>query len=102
MKKLYSAENRLLVFHIKNLLDAEGVDTQLKNEFAGGGVGDIAPLDTWLELWVSDNEFAAAGLKLKHIVHGLENPSSKTIQCKHCAETSDAHFKVCWNCGKSL
>lgn len=102
MKKLYSAENRLLVFHIKNLLEAEGVSTELKNEFAGGGIGDIAPLDTWIELWVDDESFDDAGNKLNGIINGLENPSKKTIVCKHCAEESDGHFKVCWNCGESL
>lgn len=102
MKKLYSAENRLLVFHIKNLLEAEGVKVQLKNEFAGGGIGDLAPLDTWIELWVDDDEMDDAGHKLNHIIHGLENPSKKTVICKHCSEESDAHFKVCWNCGESL
>ncbi len=102
MKNLYSAENRLLVFHIKNLLDAEGVNTQVKNEFASGGVGDLAPLDTWIELWVEDDEFDAAGVKLKHIIYGLENPSKKQVTCSACSEISDAHFKVCWNCGKVL
>jgi len=102
LKKLYSAENRLLVFHIKNLLEAEDVETQLKNEFAGGGVGDLAPLDTWLELWVTDESFASAGNKLKAIIYGLEHPSKKTLTCSSCAEVSDAHFKVCWNCGASL
>lgn len=102
MKKLYSAENRLLVFHIKNLLEAEGVETQLKNEFASGGVGDLAPLDTWIELWVDEDSFDDAGLKLKGIIHGLENPSKKIIVCSSCSEESDAHFKVCWNCGCSL
>jgi len=102
LKKLYSAENRLLVFHIKNLLEAEGVETQLKNEFANGGVGDLAPLDTWIELWVEDKDFEASGTKLKDIIDGLENPSKETITCSSCAETSDGHFKVCWNCGESF
>lgn len=102
MKKLYTAENRLLVFHIKNLLAAEGVETQLKNEFAGGGIGDIAPLDTWIELWVEDENFDGAESKLKAIIYGLKNPSKKIVICSSCSEQSAAHFKVCWNCGKSL
>ncbi len=90
------------MFHIKNLLEAESVDTQLKNEYANGGVGDIAPLETWVELWVDDEDFDSAGIKLKEIIHGLEHPSDKTVTCASCKEISDAHFKMCWNCGRSL
>ncbi len=102
MKKLYSAENRLLVFHIKNLLDAERIHTQIKNEFANGGVGDIAPLDTWIELWVDDDEFEVAGKKLKYIINGLEKTGNKQVICSACNEVSDAHFKMCWHCGALL
>lgn len=101
MKKIFSSENRLFVFHVKNLLEVEGLDVQLKNEFAGGGVGDLAPLDTWLELWVDDSQSAVAEQSIERILSGQQDNVAE-IECPNCHELNDNHFKICWNCGHEL
>lgn len=52
MKKVFTHENRLIVFNLKNLLQEQGIECLVKNEFASGGVGDLSPFETWPELWV--------------------------------------------------
>ena len=55
MKQVYTHENRLLVSNARNILEAEGVELQVRNEYAAGAAGDLAPLDAWMELWVVNN-----------------------------------------------
>lgn len=102
MKKLYSAENRLIAFNIKNLLEAENVECQVKNEFANGGVGDIAPIDTWVELWVDDELIQTAEKHLETILTQMKEVSSVEVECSNCHEINQIQFKICWNCQKPI
>jgi hypothetical protein len=100
MKKLFTHENRIIVFNLKNVLQAEGIETVVVNEFAAGGAGDLATFDTWPELWVEDNgklEQAQA------IIQGiLDSRASSDWVCRTCLEQNDASFQFCWNCGQTL
>ena len=42
MKKVFTHENRMIVYNMNNLLQGEGIETVMKNEFSGGGV-DVLP-----------------------------------------------------------
>ena len=96
MQKVFTHENRLIVFHFKNILNDEGIDCQIKNEFAAGGAGDLAPFDTWPELWVSDNDKIRA---LDIILQQDEKtPPGKDWLCQSCGEINDSNFQVCWQC----
>jgi len=100
MKKLYTHENRMIVFNLKNVLQAEGIETVVVNEFAAGGAGDLATFDTWPELWVEDDgklEQAQA------IIQGiLTRGATSDWFCRACQEQNDASFQFCWNCGQTL
>lgn len=96
MQKVFTHENRLIVFHMKNILQDEGIECLIKNEFASGGVGDLAPFETWPELWVNESENKRA---LDIIQENLSRaPSGKEWICDQCGETNDFNFQVCWQC----
>lgn len=99
MKKVFSHENRLIVFNIKNLLEEQGIECIVKNEFAGGGVGDLSPFETWPELWVMDEaDYSSA----KDVVEQLQQGAGADILCPHCGEENGRHFQICWHCGGCL
>ena len=52
MKLVYTNENPFLVSNAKNLIEAEGIGTFLKNEFAQGAVGETSAFDAWPEVWI--------------------------------------------------
>jgi len=96
MKLVYTHENRFLVFNIQNIIESHRIDTFLKNEFIAGAAGDIAPHETWPELWVkNDNDYDLAMLLIKDT---LEQKNDKTWLCRHCHETNNSSFDFCWNC----
>ena len=39
MKKVFTHENRMIVYNMKNLLQGEGIELVMKNEFTGWGIG---------------------------------------------------------------
>jgi hypothetical protein len=100
MKKLYTHENRMIVFNLKNVLRAEGIETIVVNEFAAGGAGDLATFDTWPELWVEDDDKLE---QAQAIVQGiLTSRTANDWICRVCQEPNDASFQYCWNCGQAV
>lgn len=97
MKLVYTQANRLLVNNAHNILVDEGYNVVLKNEFAGGAAGDLSPFDTWLELWVADEDFARARNLLQS---RLTDSNLPDWTCPNCRETNSASFELCWNCGQ--
>lgn len=86
----------MIVFHVKNLLQGQGIDSLLKNEFASGGVGDLSPFETWPEIWVDDEQFAEAQRFID--LQSLQEVSGSEWICPDCGELNDGNFMICWNC----
>ncbi|MCW8828501.1 MAG: DUF2007 domain-containing protein [Gammaproteobacteria bacterium] len=95
---LYTTSNTLLVNHVRNLLEAEGITVRMKNEFLGGGAGELPPTEAWPELWVAEADYPAA----KRVVDELgQEHSLPAWRCPACGESIEGQFSACWNCGAS-
>ena len=98
MKKVFTHENRMIVFNMKNLLQAQGIATVVVNEFAAGGAGELPAFDTWPELRVDDDaRFTRAQAVLRSI---LDDSNGQSWFCRACQEENDAAFRICWNCSR--
>lgn len=98
MQMIYTHENRYLVLNLKNVLENAGIEVMLKNEFAGGGAGELAPIETWLELWlVNDGDYD----KARALIADIGEPQGKDWLCPNCGEHNGAAFEVCWQCGQA-
>lgn len=100
MKKIFSHENRMIVFNMKNLLQADGIETVVVNEFAAGGVGDLATFDTWPELWLEDESRLAEAEAILRDVQ--TNSGGRSWFCRQCQEQNEAAFQICWKCGRAF
>ncbi len=99
MQKLFTHENRLIVYNIRNLLQEQGIECTIRNEFSGGGVGDLSPFETWPELWLVDERDQQRALE---IIDSLQHADEREINCPACGESNARSFKLCWNCGSLL
>ncbi len=97
MKKLFTHENRMIVFNLKNILEQEGIESVVINEFAAGGVGDLPAFDTWPELWLEDESRLVQAEKI--VREAMDGNAGEAWQCPGCQEINDASFQICWNCG---
>jgi len=97
LKQVYTSEDRLYIYHLKNLLEQEGIECAVKNDSLSSVVGEIPMLVAWPELWVIDSDMAAWAKELiarskKAVDEG------DTWVCKNCGEEHSAQFTECWNC----
>ena len=94
MKLVYSNQNNILVHNAKNLIEAQGIETALKNEFVQGGVGEISAIDSWPEVWVLNDADYERAIK----IIATTNDNAVDWVCEQCAEPNDPSFEICWNC----
>jgi hypothetical protein len=94
MQKIYTDQTLLAVTNVQNLLAASDVQGFIRNEFAAGGIGEIASTDAWPELWVEYPDVALA----KEIINAYQaDPKEKDWTCS-CGEINGCVFGSCWAC----
>ncbi|MDO6488573.1 DUF2007 domain-containing protein [Colwellia sp. 6_MG-2023] len=97
MKMVYTNESIFLVSNVKNLIEAQGISSFIKNEFSQGATGEISVFDSWPEVWVTnDNDFERS---TKIINESQNNNEGEDWVCEKCSEQNASSFEVCWNCG---
>ncbi len=102
MKKLFSSQDAFEMQAVRSELDALSIPYMVKNEFAGGAIGELPWQDSQQEVWlVDDSWYARASKVIEAIVHKSRNTnnSSEDWRCDACGEENGSAFDVCWQCG---
>lgn len=97
MKLIYKNENRGIVYSVKNILELNDIDSEIKNEYGHTMGGEFGISNSLLELWlVNDQEYD----KAKSIIEEqIDNPAdSVPWVCDKCGEENGGNFQVCWKC----
>ena len=96
MQLVYSHPNSMILGSMSSALNDIGIETEIRNDILGGATGEIAPGETWIELWiVNDTQAEAATRRIKEI---LEQPERDDWVCNRCQESNPTTFEVCWQC----
>ena len=93
MPRIYSSHNLVAVHHAKNVLEAEGIRAQVKNEILSSAMGELPPAECQAELWVRATEADRAERILRYESNGT------AWSCPSCGEGSEPQFTQCWRCG---
>lgn len=96
MKLVYTHPSSVAVAQARNALVQAGIQCVLRNEYAAGAMGELAPIDVWPELWVlRDRDFERASLVLAQSRAEIDEADWR---CTQCGRHSPATFEVCWHC----
>lgn len=101
MKKVYSAQDPLMIGHLKNVLETHGIKCTIKNTYLAGAVGELPPVECWPELWVIDDARSAEARGVLRSVLAPIEGVKKPWKCSTCGEDVEGQFAECWNCGKA-
>jgi len=95
MKRVFSSYNIVLVHHCRNLLEAEGIEAEVRNQMLSSAMGELPPAECQAELWVIHAKDAARAEEV------LRRPAARgpDWNCEGCGESSGPQFTQCWNCG---
>ena len=94
MKRVFSSHNLVLAHHIRNLLEAEGVETEVRNQALSSAMGELPPAECQAEVWVVSDDDAPRALDALR----RPAPAGPDWKCADCGESSGPQFTQCWNC----
>ncbi len=95
MLKIYSSPVSASVHNLKNVLEACGIECAIRGEHLTAAVGEIPPVECWVELWIIDGSKAE---EAKMIISREDQPAGDSWTCPKCSESVEAEFGQCWNC----
>ena len=96
MKLVYTHPNHIVVAQARSMIELVGIECIVRNEYAAGAMGELAPIDAWPELWVvSDGDFDKATQTIKQT---YDHTSDAEWKCGKCGAASPASFELCWQC----
>jgi len=96
MKLVYTHPNSIVVAQARSSIEQAGIQCILRNEYASGAIGELAPIDAWPELWVTnDRDFDRAVLLLEKSRTATQEAD---WNCDQCGSASPATFEFCWHC----
>ena len=52
--RVYSSPDPLMVDHIRNLLESEGITSIVQHRHLGSLAGEVPFVETWPEVWILD------------------------------------------------
>ncbi|HEX4242816.1 MAG TPA: DUF2007 domain-containing protein [Steroidobacteraceae bacterium] len=98
MKRVFRAATLIQVAHARNLLLTAGIESELRNQYLAGAVGDLPMLETWPQLLVQDEDEQAA---LRALARATAAPTGSAWVCDECGESLEPQFTSCWRCGSA-
>lgn len=69
MQEVYIPENNIEAYLIQGLMEAEGIECEIRGEFLAGGAG-MLPANSNVSLWVNEQQEAEARELLKRYERG--------------------------------
>jgi hypothetical protein len=97
MKLVYTHPNLAVLAQVLALIERADIACVVRNEYASGALGEIAPINAWPEVWViNDRDFERSTLIVEQLQQAIEAPD---WQCSECDNFSPATFDTCWQCG---
>jgi hypothetical protein len=100
--KVFEDFDIALVGYYQSVLQADGIETFMKNQFGTSGAGELPFVEVIPQIWVLDD---ADVDKARSIILELQGSEEKELalawDCPQCKEPQEAAFTNCWNCSAS-
>lgn len=104
MIKLFTSYDSFLVQSVRSELDALAIPYMVKNEFAGGAIGELPWQEAQQELWLLDEGWADKAHRVVDALvsnrKGAEKREATEWVCATCDENNGPAFDSCWHCGQ--
>jgi hypothetical protein len=92
LKRVFGSFNQTVVYHTRNLLQAQGIEVLVRNATLSSALGELPPTET--ELWVMNDQ----DLQRAQEILSAAPAAGPEWTCE-CGEKLGPQFTQCWKCG---
>jgi hypothetical protein len=96
VRRVFSSFDLVAVHHARNLLQAEGIRAEVRNERLASAMGELPPAECQAEVWVLD---AGEAQRAERLLREGPPASGPPWTCADCGEPMEPQFTQCWRCG---
>jgi len=98
VKKVYSNNNIALVWHVKNMLEQQGIEAETRNDSLYSVAGELPVTECMGEVWVVNALNYQTAVRMVSEMELASLAENGAWVCHVCHEEVDGSFSVCWNC----
>ncbi|MDB4438014.1 DUF2007 domain-containing protein [bacterium] len=99
MKEVYRHHEFIRVNHFRDLVEAAGIPTMLRNEHLVHGVVEIPIPEFYPNLCVMNEEdYEEAWTIINNVIEAEKAPPGDDVSCPECGENNPANFAECFAC----
>jgi len=99
MRKVYASDNHAIIGLVRQVIEDDAIPCVVRNDFLGGGAGDLPINETWPEIWVIEDRDFDRARALVDAVLATDHPDESAWRCASCDEPMEGQFTNCWRCG---
>lgn len=102
MQKVFVAQNHAEAHLVRGLLEAEGIEAEIRGEALSTLQGGLAVLELRPSVWVrGEARIAQAHERVAQFLKGeiATGEAAQAWACAQCGERHEAQFTDCWQCG---
>jgi hypothetical protein len=101
MSVLLASLNALEVYHLKHLLEVEGIPCTIRNEMLSRLAGEVPFTECAMQLVVLRGEDEWRARRVLDDWRASTPASGPPWRCPGCGECLEAQFTACWRCGST-
>jgi hypothetical protein len=98
MIKVFEDFDLSTVGRYQSVLEAEGIETFLKNQFTASVLGEIPFVEAIPQLWILEDADLARARALIRNLGRDEDSTGPDWTCAQCHAEVESVFDRCWNC----
>lgn len=102
MIKVFEDFDISLVGHYQSVLESNGIETFMKNQFGTSGAGELPFIEVIPQLWVLNE---ADSVRAVGLIQELHDPANRVQMqawvCPVCGTPQEAAFTHCWKCSSA-
>jgi len=98
MKRVYSDNNVAMVWHVRNMLQAQDIDVEVRNDRLYTVAGEVPVTECMAEVWVVNTLCYRLAERLIAEMTTDSGESLPDWQCPACGEHNAGSFALCWQC----
>ena len=100
MIRIFASPDMVMLGHLRNVLELEGIPCRLRNLDLGAAAGQLPPTECWPELWIDRAADLERARRLLAQTQERGQERGAAWKCASCGERHGAQFTDCWRCGR--
>lgn len=103
MKEVFRHHEYIRVNQFRDMVEAAGIPTMLRNEHLVHGVVEIPIPEFYPNLCVmNDDDYEEAWTIIRDALEAEKNQPDEDLKCPQCGEMNPGNFAECFSCQSSL